>query len=256
LATRGSAFPIVLGQEELSSPDALKATFAEGIATLLFVFVGVGSIMAFGASFLALADASAFLGIAFAHGLTIALLVTAIGRISGGHINPAVTFGAVVTGKVSVTRGGMYIVAQLIGAVIGAALIKIFIVGELVDAMGLGAHAINDEVVRSAMAGLGIEAVLTFVLVWTVFATAGDPRGNQVIAPLAIGFAVLVIHLAAVPLTGAGVNPARSFGPALVQGEWTDHWIYWIGPLLGGTIAALTYHFVYLTETEEPARAA
>jgi MIP family channel proteins len=239
-----------VGSEELSSPVATKAAAAEGIATLLFVFVGVGSILAFGASALVLDDAAGFLGIAFAHGLAFGLLVAGIGRISGGHINPAVTFAALVTGNITVTRAGMYFVAQLVGAVIGAALIKLFVIDELADAMALGAHGINYDVVPGVMAGLGIELIFTFLLVWTIFAT-GDPRGNHVMAPLAIGFAVLVIHLAAVPLTGAGVNPARSFGPALLQGEWADHWVYWIGPLLGGALAGLAYYFLYLNETDE-----
>ena len=90
------------------------------------------------------------------------------------------------------------------------------------------------------------EITLTFALVFVVFATAIDPRGKAAIAPVAIGLMVLVGHLFAVPLTGASMNPARSFGPALVGNDWADHWIYWVGPVSGALLAAITYQYVYL----------
>ncbi len=179
---------------------------------------------------------------ALAHGLAIALLVAATANISGGHINPAVTFGAWITGKISLTKGLMYVLAQLIGAVIGAFLLAAVIPE---GAQGnLGAHGLGAGI--SVGGGLLAEIILTFVLVFVVFATAIDPKGLGSIAPIAIGLAVLVDHLFGVPVTGAGMNPARSFGPALVAGAWENHWIFWAGPLIGGAIAALIYEFVFL----------
>ncbi len=100
-------------------------------------------------------------------------------------------------------------------------------------------------------AGVLVEAVLTFVLVFTVFATAMDPRGMANLAPIAIGLAVLVDHFVGVPLTGASMNPARSFGPALVAGFWDDHWVYWLGPLIGGGLAALVYYLTFMWGRED-----
>lgn len=235
-----------LGIDELRQPQTYRAAAAELIATALFVFLGVGSVLAFGASVIGFNEAAGFLGIAFAHGLAFGFLIATIGRISGGHINPAITFGAMITGRITPTRAGIYLVAQLLGAVLGAGLIRLMVSGDLADAMFLGAHSVNENVVPNDLAAVGIEAVLTFVLVWTVFGTASDPRGNQTIAPLAIGFAVLAISLVGVPLTGGSANPARSFGPSLIHNYWTDQWIYWVGPLIGGGAGALAYYFLFI----------
>ena len=233
-----------LGVEELTSPATLKATFAEFVATALFVFVGVGSIVAFGVT--------GSLDVAFAHGFAIALLVAGIGAISGGHINPAVTFATVITGRITPTRGAMYVVAQLAGAVVGMLLLRAFLIDEIVDATGAGGHAINDAVVPSSLAAVGLEAVGTFVLVWTVFAVAIAPRGGSgIIAPLFIGLAILVAHIVLIPLTGSGINPARTFGPALINNAWTDHWVYWVGPLIGAAAAAITYYVLFLMPEEQ-----
>jgi aquaporin TIP len=231
-----------------------QAVFAELIATLLFVFVGAGSVVVIGG----VSDSGGLVAVALAHGLTIALLVAAIARISGGHINPAVTFGAVITGRMKLSTGVLYVVAQLAGAVIGALLLEAALAGEIEG--NLGAHSLNlreevDGQVVGALDGKGagvmVEAVLTFILVFTVFATAMDPRGMASLAPIAIGFAVLVDHMVGVPLTGASMNPARSFGPALVADAWSDHWVYWLGPLIGGGLAAFVYYFTFMWGREE-----
>ena len=224
-----------------------QAVFAELIATMLFVFVGAGSVViavAFSPEF-----GSALVAVALAHGLTIALLVAAIARISGGHINPAVTFGAVITGRMKLSTGVLYVAAQLTGAVIGALLLEAALVGEVEG--NLGAHALNLEVLDGRGAGVLVEAVLTFVLVFAVFATAMDKRGMANLAPIAIGLAVLVDHLVGLRLTGASMNPARSFGPALVADFWDDHWVYWLGPLIGGGLAALVYYLTFMWGNEE-----
>jgi glycerol uptake facilitator-like aquaporin len=135
--------------------------------------------------------------------------------------------------------------------VIGALLLDLLIVSEVTDAANLGAHGINDEALEGTGAGLVVEMILTFVLVFTVFAVAMDPKGMGNLAPIAIGLAILIDHFVGVPLTGASMNPARSFGPALIAGEWDDHWVYWAGPLAGGGAAGLVYYFVYLMNADD-----
>lgn len=223
-----------------------RSVSAELIATLLFVFLGAGSVVmvvnVIGES--PTDSAAALTAIALAHGLAIALLVAAIAKISGGHINPAVTFGAVITGRMKLSTGVLYVAGQVVGAAIGALLLEAVIVDQFEG--NLGAHGLNLEVLDGEGAGVAVEAILTFVLVFVVFATAIDPRGMANLAPIAIGLAVLVDHFVGVPLTGASMNPARSFGPALVADVWDDHWVYWLGPLIGGGLAGLVYYFTFL----------
>jgi len=226
-------------------PRTWQAVLAELIATLLFVFVGAGSVIVVGGP----SDSGAVVTIALAHGLAIALLVAAIARVSGGHINPAVTFGAVITGRMKLSTGILYVGAQLVGAVIGAILLEAALVGEVEGE--LGAHRLNLAALDGEGAALLVEAVLTFMLVFAVFATAMDPRGMANLAPIAIGFAVLVDHLVGLRLTGASMNPARSFGPALVADVWDNHWVYWAGPLAGGGLAGLVYFFTFMWRRDE-----
>jgi aquaporin TIP len=216
---------------------------AEFIGTLLFVFIGAGSVVVvtgvIGSSPGIGGDPAALTAIAIAHGLAIAVVVAGTASISGGHVNPAVTFGAVITGQIKLTKGVLYVAAQLAGAVVGALLVQAAVVSSFEG--NLGAHGLNLDVVDGKGAGVLVEAVLTFVLVFTVFATAVDPKRATTWAPMAIGLAILIDHFAGVPLTGASMNPARSFGPALVADVWDNHWVYWAGPLLGGGLAALIY---------------
>lgn len=237
---------VTIGTEDLSSPAAWRATGAEFIATLLFIFLGAGTVVVTGGLIQEELTSARLVAIALAHGLTIALLVTATAHVSGGHINPAVTFGAFIAGKISLIKGAMYVVAQLVGAVVGALLLTAIIPP---DAQGnLGAHGLGSGI--TVEGGLITEIILTFALVFVVFATAMDPKGLTQLAPLAIGFVIVVDHLFGVPVTGAGMNPARSFGPALVGGAWDNHWIYWVGPLIGGALAALVYEFFFLRRKE------
>ena len=128
-----------------------------------------------------------------------------------------------------------------------------------VESLGIGTPTtigiLEDQMGDGAGAGLLLESVLTFALVFVFFATAIDPRGNKTIAPLAIGLVVLTGHFVAAPLTGAAMNPALAFGPAVVANVWTDHWIYWLGPLIGAAIAGLVYQFVFLGGAEEESAA-
>ena len=235
-----------VGAQDLSSPAAWRASLAEFIATLLFIFLGAGAVVVTGGLIKEELTSARLVAIALAHGLAIALLVATTAKISGGHINPAVTFGVWITGKISLTKAVMYVVAQLVGAVVGALLLKGVIPAA---AQGnLGAHGLGSGITPGG--GLVAEIVLTFALVFVVFATAIDPKGLGHIAPLAIGFTILVDHLLGVPVTGAGMNPARSFGPAVVAGAWDNHWIYWAGPLMGGALAALVYELIFLRREE------
>ncbi len=239
-----------------------RAVAAEFIATGLFVFLGTGAVVVANASVIALGGtppavptAGFVITVALAHGLAIMLLVAATAKISGGHINPAVSFAAAMTGKMKVSTAGLYIGGQVIAAILGSLLLKGVIAGPLEQ--GLGAHGVGslmlleDQMGDGAGAGLLVEAVLTFVLVFVVFATVMDPKGLAHLAPMAIGLAYLVGNLVAIPLTGASMNPARSFGPAVVANIWDDHWIYWLGPLIGAAVAALVYEFVFLQREEE-----
>lgn len=229
-------------RREFTSLEAWRSALAEFIATLLFVFLGAGSVIVSGGLPNGDLDPARLVAIALAHGLAIAFLVYATANISGGHLNPAVTFAAFLTKKISAARGLMFVAAQLGGAVIGA-LLLLATIPDAADT-NLGAHALGPDV--SVSMGLLMEIVVTFVLVFVIFATAVDPSGMGNLAPLAIGLAVLVDHILAVPITGASMNPARSFGPALVAGEWGDQWIYWVGPLIGGAVAGLVYQFAFM----------
>jgi aquaporin TIP len=253
--------------------NTLRAVAAEFVGTGLFVFVGITSIVAANALVAdqvqqGLAEAPTIPGVGFiiavaiAHGLGIFLAVAATARISGGHVNPAVTFAAVTTGKIPVLTGVLYVGAQLLAAVMAASLLK----GVIADPFesGLGAHVVNTAILQKnigdgALSALLVEGTFTFALVFVVFATAMDPRGPAHLAPAAIGMTVLAIHFAAIPLTGASVNPARWFGPAAIDNFWDDWWIYILGPLIGAAIAALVYELIFMVrepDEEEPALSA
>lgn len=229
-----------------NDPTAWQGAIAEFIATLLFIFLGAGTVVVTGGLIKEGLTSARLVAIALAHGLAIALLVASTAKISGGHINPAVTFAALITRKIDIQRAIMYVIAQLVGAVVGAGLLALIVP---TAAQGnLGAHGLGAGI--SAGGGLVAEIVLTFALVFVVFATAMDPKGLGHLAPLAIGFTIVVDHLVGVPITGAGMNPARSFGPAVVAGAWENHWIYWVGPLIGAAIAGLVYESVFLRKQD------
>ncbi|KAK3016949.1 hypothetical protein RJ639_007325 [Escallonia herrerae] len=186
------------------------------------------------------------LGIAWAFGGMIFVLVYCT---AGGHINPAVTFGLFLARKVSLIRAVMYMVAQCLGAICGVGLVKAF-QKPYYNRYGGGANELN--VGYSIGVGLAAEIIGTFVLVYTVF-SATDPKRNArdshvpVLAPLPIGFAVFMVHLATIPITGTGINPARSFGAAVMYNQakaWDDHWIFWVGPFCGAAIAAFYHQFI------------
>ncbi|MBX9928686.1 MAG: aquaporin [Gemmatimonadaceae bacterium] len=214
----------------------LRPLVAEFIGTFALTFVGGAAIM------MSQQLGGSLLGVAFAHGLTLAVMVTAFMRISG-HFNPAVTLGLVATRRLSAMAAAQYVVAQVIGAVAAAFLLKTAFPAALVEATRAGGQAISIDV-TGAHAFL-LEAVATFFLVTAVFATAVDPKGPKV-GGFAIGLTVTVNILAIGGLTGASMNPARSFGPAVAMGNFEAQLIYWLAPITGGVLAALVYDTLFL----------
>uniref|UniRef100_A0A1J3K6N9 Aquaporin TIP2-1 n=1 Tax=Noccaea caerulescens TaxID=107243 RepID=A0A1J3K6N9_NOCCA len=231
--------------EESFKLVSLKAYLAEFISTLLFVFAGVGSAIAFGKiTENAALDASGLVAIAICHGFALFVAVSIAANHSGGHVNPAVTFGLVLGGKLKIVTGLFYWVAQLIGSTVACFLLK-FVTGGL----AIPVHSVAAGV--GSFEGVVMEIIITFALVYTVYATAVDPKNGSLgtIAPLAIGLIVGANILAAGPFSGGSMNPARSFGPALAACDFSRHWVYWVGPLFGGGLAGVVYSNAFITES-------
>jgi MIP family channel proteins len=226
-------------------PRLSSALVAEAIGTFLFFFAGAGAVV-LGAHN---PEASGGLvGVALAHGLALAVLVSALGAISGGHFNPAVTFAVWITGRIDSIRGALYVITQLVAAVAAGFALRWVFPEASWDQVALGTPSLDPEI--SVTAGIVIEAVLTMVLLVAVFGTAIDPRAPK-IGGLAIGLAVAADIFMGGPLTGAAMNPARWFGPAVASGTYGDWYVWWIGPLVGAAIVALVYRFVW-EERGEP----
>ncbi|URE23021.1 hypothetical protein MUK42_18238 [Musa troglodytarum] len=211
--------------EELTKWSLYRAAIAEFVATMLFLYVTVATVIGYKHQ----SDPDA------AH--------------AGGHINPAVTLGLFLARKVSLVRALLYMVAQCLGAICGVGLVKGFQEAYFVR-YGGGANELSAGYSKGT--GLTAEIIGTFVLVYTVFA-ATDPKRNArdshvpVLAPLPIGFAVFMVHLATIPITGTGINPARSLGAAVIYNQakaWDDQWIFWVGPFVGAAIAAAYHQYV------------
>lgn len=226
--------------------ETSRRSFVELLGTFALVFVGAGTIMSVGPE----ADAGT-LEVALATGLVVAVMVSAVGHISGGHFNPAITFGFLLTRRISVLLGLAYWVAQLAGGALAALLLRWIFPEANRNATNLGAPA---KATIDLGQALVVEAILTFFLVWVVFAMTADPRSTySAIAGLAIGLTITFDMLLGYPLSGAALNPARAFGPELVANAWGDFWIYYVGPMAGGAIAALLYDELYLRPIGPPA---
>lgn len=236
--------------EELTKWSFYRALIAEFIATLLFLYVTVLTVIGYKSqSATDQCGGVGILGIAWAFGGMIFILVYCTAGISGGHINPAVTLGLFLARKVSLVRAILYMVAQCLGAICGVGLVKAF-QSSYYNRYGGGANTLDSDYNKGV--GLGAEIIGTFVLVYTVF-SATDPKRNArdshvpVLAPLPIGFAVFMVHLATIPITGTGINPARSFGAAVIYNNdkaWDDQWIFWVGPFIGAAIAAFYHQYI------------
>ncbi|XP_057787040.1 probable aquaporin TIP-type [Salvia miltiorrhiza] len=223
------------------SAASIKSYVAEFIATLLFVFAGVGSAMAYNklTSDAAL-DPAGLVAVAVAHAFALFVGVSMAANISGGHLNPAVTFGLAIGGHITILTGLFYWIAQCLASIV-ACLLLTFVTG-----LGVPTHGVAAG--QSEIQGVVMEIVITFALVYTVYATAADPKKGSIgtIAPIAIGFIVGANILAAGPFSGGSMNPARSFGPAVASGNFAQNWIYWVGPLIGGGLAGLIYGDVFI----------
>lgn len=214
----------------------MKIALAEAIGTFGLIFIGV---LAVTGGLLAGADPGVvtITSVALAHGLIIFVLVAALSAASGGHFNPAITLGFVVTGRMPLSTAWVYWVSQLVGACV-AAFLLVSTIGQVATATGTPALAPG----VSFGVGTVLEAVGTFFLVFVVFATAVDERAPRAVFPLAIGLTIAADIMAFGLLTGGAVNPARAFGPALASGAWENQLVYWIGPLVGGALGGLVYH--------------
>jgi aquaporin Z len=257
-----------------------KSLIAEAVAMFALCFVGGGAILADGL----MDDGPGLVGIALAHGLILGVVVTAIMNISGGHVNPAVTFGMLITRRISVVNGILYIIAQLGGGMIAGVLLNAFVFADLTSSTaseptiatwngtphyyaptlgtdpsisGFASQPAEREAIkwRAARRAVLVEAVLTFLLVFAMFGTVVDPRRPNV-GGFGVGLTLTACMLVGGPLTGAGLNPARVLGTGLLFGIgleefWQQHWVYWVGPLLGGGAAALLYHFLIMERRPE-----
>jgi aquaporin Z len=223
--------------------DAWRHFTAEFVGTFILVFIGGGAIVASKST-----PGVGLLDVALAHGIALAIGVSATMRISG-HLNPAVTCGFVVTRRIEPMMAGVYITGQILGAILAAESLKLLVPPDQFAAV----HGTIQEVASNVGTGqaIALEAIATFFLVFVVFGTAVDPQAPK-IGGLAIGFTIAADILAIGPLTGGSMNPARSFGPAVVSSNYYGQFVYWIGPIAGACVAALLYDTLFLPRGREP----
>ncbi|KAK9072777.1 hypothetical protein SSX86_009212 [Deinandra increscens subsp. villosa] len=243
------AAPLIVAVE-LARWSFYRAIIAEFVATFLFLYITVLTIIGYKSR----NDSDqcggvGLLGIAWVFGGMIFVLVYNTSGISGGHLNPAVTLALLMARKVTVPRAVMYIIAQCSGATCGCIMVKTLQKAYYMDHGG-GANDLSQG--YSRITGLCVEIIGTFILVYTVLSTT-DPKRNArdshvpVLAPLPIGFAVFMVHLATIPITGTGINPARSLGAAVIYNNekiWQNHWIFWVGPIIGAVGAEVYYEHI------------
>jgi aquaporin Z len=223
-----------------------QALAAELIGTFFLCFAGIAAILS---ATSAVGSGAGIVGIALAHGIALSVAVNAFGGVSGAHFNPAVTVGFLATGRITAPAAALYVVSQLLGATLAAGLCRAVFPAAAIAEANLGIP------LPAAWASTGIvvamEMVMTCLLMIAIFGTAVDARGQAVkIGGFGIGLTVAFNILAGGAVTGASMNPARSFGPALVQGFWTWHPIYWIAPIAGALIGALIYQHLILSKGE------
>jgi MIP family channel proteins len=224
--------------------DSLRHFVAEFVGTFALVFVGGASIMAAQATRME----SGLIAVALAHGIILAVLVSATMRISG-HFNPAVTIGFLAARRIDAIMAGVYVAAQILAAIVAAYALKSLLPEALTEATRLGGQSIASEI--SIGQAIGLEAICTFFLMFVIFGTAVDPKAPR-IAGLAIGFTIAAGILAIGPFTGGSFNPARSFGPAVVSGIFEGQAVYWIGPIVGAVAAAVIYDTLFIRREREP----
>ncbi|XP_075055230.1 aquaporin-2-like [Mixophyes fleayi] len=222
--------------KELCAGFNFKAFLAELVGTLLFVFIGLGSTLTWSSSL------PTVLQIAFTFGLGIGTMVQAVGHISGAHLNPAVSVALLVGARISLVQTFFYVTAQMLGAVIGAALLYEFAPSDIRGGFGVNQPSNN----TTSGQAFAIEIFLTLQLVLCIFATTDSRRADNIGSPaISIGLSVVLGHLLGIYYTGCSMNPARSFGPALITGNFDHHWIFWVGPITGAIFACLLYDYLF-----------
>jgi len=231
--------------------DDLRAAVAEFLAMSIYVFFGCGALTAANKEAVFPAAGAplpiAYFPTPFVWGFLITILIFAFRSVSGGHINPAVTWALIITRNAPVVVGILFILAQVCGAIFGAAVLRAIVGADhFVGAVALGANVSEGQ-------AFAWEAILTFFWVFTFLCTMVpkphdvESHGKNVHSPIPIGFAVFVAHIIATPWSGCGINPARVIGPALMQNSWDEnhHWLYWIGPIIGSTVATFVFYILY-----------
>jgi aquaporin TIP len=215
----------------------LRRGVAEFVGAFTLIFIGGGA---------GIISHSDIVAIGLANGLAIGIMVSNLGHISGGHFNPAITLGFVVTRRIKLTLAAVYWFSQLLGAVCAAFILRYLFTKLFVKLTAPAPHTTDPK-------ALVLEAIMTVFLVWAVWATAVDPRGAfKSIAGLAIGLTITIDVFVGGPVTGAAMNPARAFGPELAGNTWTGWWIYWVGPIAGALVASLVYEYLYLRPLAPP----
>ena len=218
-------------------PSLARRLVAEAVGTFGLVFVGAAVVVVNGGF---PNSGIGLLGIALAHAVVLSVMITATMTISGGHLNPAVTVGLLATRRINPVSAAAYIAVQLGAAVVGAFLVKALLPAAAVRSALVGVPVIANSV--SLTQAIGIELVLTFFLMSAVYGTAVSPDAPRV-GGFGIGLVLLFDILVGGPLTGAAMNPARAFGPAVASGEWVGHIVYWVGPIVGALLAAFLWEF-------------
>jgi aquaporin TIP len=231
--------------EDATHPDTIRAAISEFLATAIFVFAAEGSILSLGKLYQDMSTPGGLVAVSLAHALALAVAVAVAVNISGGHVNPAITFGALLGGRLSLIRALFYWLAQLLGAVVATLLLRLTTGGMRPPGFALASGVGDWHAVL-------LEATMTFGLMYAYYATVIDPKRGHVgtIAPLAVGFLLGANMLAGGPFDGAGMNPARVFGPALVGWRWRHHWVYWLGPFIGAGLAGLLYEYLVIPSAD------
>lgn len=213
----------------------MKKYLAEAIGTMVLVLLGCGSAVFNGGC----ATTAQVLTVAFAFGLSVVAMAYAIGSISGCHINPAITLGCMISGRMGVKEGVGYMISQVVGAIVGSAIIFVLLQGFEVTATTTGANGYTCSTLTAFLA----EAIFTFIFVLVVLGVTDANKGNSSLAGLAIGLTLVLIHIVCIPITGTSVNPARSIGPALFEGgqALSQLWLFIVAPFVGAAIAAIVW---------------
>jgi MIP family channel proteins len=233
-----------------ATPKIVRAAAAEFIGVFIFVFSGCAA---------AISNTNIF-AIACAFGLAITVMAFSTGDLSGGHLNPAVSWALFITGYISLYRLAVYVMCQFLGAICGALFLSVVTKGREVLIPGhptteLGANGFGHMI--TSLEALGVEIITTFSLVFVVFCTAVDPspKGRMQYAAIPIGFTVIIGIIATGNISGGSMNPARSLGPAVATGDWAPMWVYFLGPLVGGSLAGLVHRYGFLGRNPESVRA-